>query len=101
MSIFQYEWLDEVEPSADRIAQHTMARISIKVGGQVVTSVYDRYLKDYRDHIFVPLAHVAEWLAVNWWHLWYEAAIVSGEQRPGFLVRHDLAHAGTVSSFRA
>lgn len=94
MSMFQYEWLDDVEPSADRIAQHTMARISISVGGQVVTSVYDRYLKDYRDHLFVPLAHIAEWLAVNWWHLWYESANVSGEQRPGFLSRHDLAHAG-------
>ena len=94
MSMFQYEWLDDVEPSVDRIAQHTMARISINVGDQVVTSVYDRYLKDYRDHIFVPLAHIAEWLAVNWWHLWYESANVSGEQRPGFLSRHDLAHAG-------
>ena len=94
MSVFQYEWFDDVEPSPDRVSRHTMARISITVGKQVVTSVYDRYLKDYRDHIFAPLAHVAEWLVANWWHLWYEAASVSGEQRPGFLSRHDLAHAG-------
>lgn len=92
--MFQYEWLDDVEPSVDRVSQHTMARISIKVGSQVVTSIYDRYLKGYRDHIFVPLAHVAEWLADNWWHLWYESDVVSGEPRPGFLARHDLTHAG-------
>ncbi len=94
MSNIQYEWCDGTEPSPDRVSQHTMARVFIKVGDQIVTSVYDRFLKDYRDHIYVPLAYVAEWLAANWWHLWYEAASVSGDQRPGFRSRHDLAYAG-------
>lgn len=94
MAIFDYEWCDDVEPSSDRVSQYTMASVFIKVGDHVVTSLYDRYLKEYRDRVFVPLAHVAEWLAANWWHLWYEAAYVSGEQRPGFPARHDLAHAG-------
>lgn len=92
--MFQYEWFDEVESSVDQVSQHTMARISIRVGDQIVTSIYDRYLKDYRDHVFVPLAHVAEWLTDNWWHLWHESDVVSGEPRPGFPSRHDLAHAG-------
>ena len=70
MGIFEYEWCDDAEPSPDRVSQHTMARITITVGDRIVTSVHDRYLKDYRDHIFVPLSHVAEWLAVNWWYLW-------------------------------
>lgn len=94
MAIFDYEWCDDAEPSSDRVSQYTMARVRIEAGGQAVTSLYDRYLKDNRDHVFVPLAHVAEWMAANWWHLWYEAADVSGEQRPGFLARHDLADAG-------
>lgn len=94
MAIFDYEWCDDAEPSSDRVSQYTMARVRIEARGHVVTSLYDRYLKEYRDHVFVPLAHVAEWLAANWWHLWYEAAYASGEQRHGFLARHDLAHAG-------
>lgn len=94
MAIFDYEWCDDAEPSSDRVSQYTMASVFIKVGDHVVTSLYDRYLKKPRDRVFVPLAHVAEWLAANWWHLWYEAAHVSGEQRPGFLARHDLADAG-------
>ena len=94
MGIFEYEWCDDAEQSPDRVSQHTMARITITVGDRIVTSVYDRYLKDYRDHVFVPLSHIAEWLAVNWWHLWYEAGSVAGEERPGFPARHDLSHAG-------
>ena len=94
MAIIQYEWCDDAEPSPDRVSQYTMARVSIVVGDRIVTSVYDRYLKDYRDHIFVPLAHIADWLAANWWHLWYEASSVSGNQRPGFRSRHDLSCAG-------
>lgn len=94
MAIFEYQWCSGAEPSPDRVSQHTMARITITVGDRQVTSVYDRYLKEYRNHIFVPLAHVAEWLAANWWYLWYEPANVAGDQRPGFSARHDLAHAG-------
>lgn len=93
MAVFDYEWCD-AEPSSDRVSQYTMARVRIEAGGQIVTSLYDRYLKDDRDEVFVPLAHVAEWMAANWWHLWYEPADVSGEQRPGFVARHDLADAG-------
>ena len=94
MAIFEYEWCDDAETSLDRVSQHTMSKVAIKVGDHNITSVYDRYLKDYRDHIFVPLAHIAEWLAVNWWHLWHEPASVSGEQCPGFPSRHDLSYAG-------
>ena len=94
MAVFDYEWLDDAEPSSDRVSQYTMARVRIEAGGQIVSSLYDRYLKDNRDEVFVPLAHVAEWMAANWWHLWYEPADVSGEQRPGFVARHDLAEAG-------
>ena len=94
MPILEYEWCDDTEDSLDRVSQHTMSKVTIKVGDQNITSVYDRYLKDYRDHIFVPLSHIAEWLAVNWWHLWHEPASVSGEQHPGFSSRHDLSYAG-------
>ena len=41
----------------------------------------------------MPLYHVAEWLIVNWWHLWYEVADTR-EQRTEFEFRHNLAFAG-------
>ena len=71
-----------------------MAKLTIRVGDTVATEVYDRYLKDFRDHVFVPLSQVAEWVVLHWWRLLDEPAQASGPQRPGFAARHDLSHAG-------
>ena len=70
-----------------------MATLSIEARDKVVTAVLDRRNKSYRHHVVVPLYHVAEWLIANWWHLWYEVAD-TGEQRPEFESRHNLAFAG-------
>ncbi len=70
-----------------------MAALSIEAGGSIITGVVDRRNRTYRDHVIVPLYHVAEWLATNWWHIWYEVAD-SREQRPDFEFRHSLAFAG-------
>lgn len=93
MSIcFRFNWID-VGPSPDKMARYTMAALSIEAGGATVTAVLDRRNRSYRDHVIVPLYHVAEWLVTNWWHIWYEVAD-TGEQRPDFEVRHSLAFAG-------
>ena len=89
---FRFDWVD-AGPSPDRNAQATMASLSIQAGGSTVTSVLDRGHRSYRDEIIVPLFPVAEWLVTNWWHLWYEVRD-TGEQRPGFDARHNLAFAG-------
>ena len=89
---FRHEWVDVV-PSPGNTIQHTMAALSIEAGGVTVTSVCDRRNKIYRRHVVVPLLNVAEWLVSNWWHLWYEIAD-TGEQKPGFEQRHNLAFAG-------
>ena len=47
----------------------------------------------HRKHVVVPLLSVAEWLASNWWHLWYELP-TTADERLGFEARHDLARAG-------
>ena len=94
MSIrFRFDWIDDAQPSPDRLSCHTMAALSIEAGGATVTSVLDRSSRSWRDHVVVPLVHVAEWLAGNWWHLFYEVEH-TGEQKPGFECRHDLAFAG-------
>ena len=93
MSIrFRFNWVD-AGPSSDSLARDTMATLSIEARDKVVTAVLDRRNRSYRDHVIVPLYHVAEWLIANWWHLWYEVADTR-EQRTEFEFRHNLAFAG-------
>ena len=93
MPVFDYEWMD-APPYPDPVAHRTMAKLTIRVGDTLATEVYDRYLKEFRDHVFVPLSQVAEWAVLHWWRLLHEPAQASGPQRPGFEARHDLSHAG-------
>ncbi len=89
---FGFAWVD-APPCPDRTEQRTMATLSIKAGNAVVTSVVDNRSHCHRNHVVVPLLHVAEWLVANWWHLWYEFED-GHQQRPGFSDRHNLATAG-------
>ena len=88
---FRFGWVD-VGPSPDILAQSTMATLSVEAGGTIVTSVLDRGNRIYSNEVIVPLFSVAEWLVTNWWHLWYEIED-TGEQRPEFASRHNLAFA--------
>ena len=91
MSLFDYKWVD-APPYPDPIVHNTMARLKIKVGDQVATWL--RAGSRHREHIEVPMAHIAEWIVVNWWHLYHEADTVYGLSRSGFSSRHDLSYAG-------
>lgn len=89
---FRFEWVD-APPSPDDLARRTMAELCIELDGAVVTAVIDRRSRVYRDHVVVPLLHVAEWLVNNWYHIFHEIED-TGEQKPDFEARHDLAFAG-------
>ena len=88
---FRFGWVD-AGPSPDILAQSTMATLSVEAGGATVTSVLDRGNRIYSNEVVVPLFGVAEWLVTNWWHIWYEIED-TGEQRPEFASRHNLAFA--------
>ena len=92
----QFDWVDAVR-SPDALARCTMAKLRIQAAGADIISVVDRRDRSdrdrRRDHVVVPLHHVAEWLAVNWHHLFHEIEDTE-ESRPGFETRHDLAFAG-------
>ena len=88
---FRFGWVD-AGPSPDILAQSTMATLSVEAGGTTVTSVLDRGNRIYSNEVIVPLFSVAEWLVTNWWHIWYEIED-TGEQRPDFASRHNLAFA--------
>ena len=94
MPVFDYTWMDDAPPYPDPVAHRTMAQLTIRIGDTVATEVYDRYLKEFRGHVFVPLSQVAEWAVLHWWRLLHEPAQASGPQRPGFAARHDLSQAG-------
>ena len=89
----EYDWVDVAE-SPDETVHRTMAKLQIRVNGHLVTAVRDRRHKLDRDHVLVPLHHVAEWLVSHWHHLLYEPENSNGPQRPGFESRHSLAFAG-------
>ena len=89
---FRFDWVDAA-PSPDELARHTMAALSIEADGSTVTSVLDHPSRSLRGHVVVPLFTVAEWLVAHWWHLFHEIES-TGEQKPGFESRHDLAFAG-------
>ncbi|MXW32170.1 MAG: ImmA/IrrE family metallo-endopeptidase [Rhodothermaceae bacterium] len=91
MSLFDYKWIDAPR-YPDPIAHNTMARLTINVGDEVATWL--RAGNRHYDHIEVPMSNVAEWIVVNWWHLYHEADTVVGSSRPGFSSRHDLSYAG-------
>lgn len=79
---FGFRWVD-AGPSQDRLAQSTMAALSVEAGGATVTSVLDRRRRIYSVEVVVPLFSVVEWLIANWWRIWYEMEDTS-EQRPDF-----------------
>ena len=89
---FRFGWID-AGLSPDKLAQATMATLSIETGGNTVTAAVDRRNKIDSDEVVVPLFSVAEWLVSNWWHVWYEMED-SSQQRPAFESRHNLAFAG-------
>lgn len=89
---FQFDWVDAAL-CPDVAERRTMAKLSIKAGPSTVTSVLDNEKRALRDHVVVPMLHVAEWLVTHWWHLWHEIQDTR-QQRPGFASRHNLAFAG-------
>ena len=86
-----FDWVD-ASPSTDLLAQSTMAALTIKVDGKVVTSVLDHRSQSVRNHVVVPLVTVAEWFVGNWWRIFHE--VDDERPRDGFAAAHDLSFAG-------
>ena len=93
MAIFNYEWVEH-ERYPDPVVHGTMAKLSIRIHGATVTSIYDRYAKQHQDYIVAPVSQIAEWIVTNWWYLLYEADTVPRNAGPDYAARHDLSYAG-------
>ena len=68
----------------------TFASLRIDVHGDLLTEVFDDRARTVRDHIFVPLYPIAEWLASNWWFLAFEYENIVKKEHPAFSRRHSL-----------
>ena len=90
-----FDWVG-APPSADSLAQSTMAALTIDVDGTTVTSVLDvldRRSRSCRNHVVTSLGHVAQWLVANWWRLFHEVAD-SRTPRSDFAEARDFACIG-------
>ena len=63
------EWFGEVGDDAERAA---FAEISISVGGNCATEVYDTFTNTVRPSARLSAFELAQWFAFNWWRLLWE-----------------------------
>ena len=87
---FEVEWIDSDGIMGPELSA-TWASLRVVVSGSTVTSIHDERAQTTREHIFVPLYPLAEWLVANWWFLHHESASPLKEQDPQFLCRHTLS----------
>ena len=86
---FETGWEDPKGVVAPEL-RATWAHLTILVDGIPVTQVYDYDAKAVRDWIYLPLYPLAEWLAMNWWPLFYELEVSRRKSAAGYEWRHNL-----------
>ena len=87
---FTTDWQDGEGLRGAELAA-TFASLRIDVQGQTLTQVLDHRARTVRDHIFVPLYPIAEWLASNWWFLVHEHENRVKREGSAFRHRHSLS----------
>ena len=63
------EWFGEVGDAAESAA---FAEVSIDIGGNRATEVYDTFAKTVRPSVRLSAFELAQWFAFNWWRLLWE-----------------------------
>ena len=89
---FHIDWQDGEGLRGTELAA-TFASLRIDIGDETLTQVFDSRARTVRDHVFVPLYPIAEWLATNWWFLLFEHENVVKCEDPAFAHRHSLGTA--------
>ena len=87
---FTTDWQDGEGLRGPELAA-TFASLRIEVRGRVLTQVLDHRARTVRDHIFVPLYPIAEWLVSNWWFLVHEHENRFKREDVAFRHRHSLS----------
>ena len=87
---FDVVWLDAEGIAGPELAA-TWASLRIQAGSSTVTLVLDERTDTVREHLYVSLYPMAEWLATNWWFLTSEMESPSKHDDADFRRRHSLA----------
>jgi len=90
---FDYEWEDPQEAKGAEL-RATWARLSIKADDIPITQVYDYDSRSVRASVYCPLYPLAEWIATNWWFLFYELDNKRLSRHETYRTRHNLMWAG-------
>lgn len=83
------EWLEPEGAKAEEL-RATWARFRILVQGRVATRVISGAAKSSRDHLYLPVYPLAEWLVSNWWFIFYE---YKTKTRKDYQSRHSIRYA--------
>lgn len=92
MSNFDFITQDWLEGSAPPELALTNTMFSININGKTVTLIYRKNSKSTSDYICIPLYPVAEWLARNWWRLFFECN--QRQNQAEYQYCHNLQYAG-------
>jgi hypothetical protein len=86
---FDFEWID---PGAARGAElrATWARFELRVDGEPITRLSDLSSRSVRNSLYLPLYPLAEWIATNWWFLFFEIEAPGRDTCGGYSARHNI-----------
>ena len=87
---FETEWVEADQVRGPELSA-TWASLLIRVDDSVITRVVDQRARTVRDHLYVPLYPLAEWLVTNWWFLLHEVENPIKADDVAFKRRHALA----------
>ena len=86
----EIEWIDSEGIRGPELSA-TWASLRILADDSAITWIHDARAQTTREHLFVPLYPLAEWMATNWWFLHHEGRNPLKEEDPQFLRRHTVA----------
>lgn len=89
---FKFDWDDPAGVRGEEL-RATWARLSIFVGDEPVTLVFDEISRTVRDSVYVPLYPLAEWLVTHWWTLRNEVDTPERTADTRYDTRHSLREA--------
>lgn len=88
----RFDWVDPEGVQGAEL-RATWAQLGVWIGDEPVTRVFDEKSRTVRDHVYVPLYPLAEWLATHWWLLFYEVETPARSADNCFEMRHSLRDA--------
>jgi len=88
---FDIEWEDPAAAMGPEL-RATWAHLRIFVDDECLTEVHDLAARSVRNGIYLSLYPLAEWLAMHWWHLFYELENPRRTEPAEYLRRHNLRY---------